>query len=136
MRLYESLKKSTNHLPWVIFSLQNVLNSIKMLVVIEMKKEEIRVLVLVKIADKLKMNLEDVNAALLGNEKTQLVINALESEYKRYSKLANDFTSMATKSVYATPIMVEYSKNRKYLETTRDLIRDSKLNLIKVKKGR
>ena len=91
---------------------------------------------MVKIADKLNMNLEDVNAALLGNEKTQLVINALESEYKRYSKLANDFTSMATKSVYATPIMVEYSKNRKYLETTRDLIRDSKLNLIKVKKGR
>ena len=101
-----------------------------------MKKEEIRVLVLVKIADKLKMNLEDVNAALLGNEKTLVVIKALESEYKRYSKLANDFTSMATKSVYATPIMVEYSKNQKYLEATRNLIRDSKLNLIKVKKGR
>ena len=97
-----------------------------------MKNEDIELVVLSRVATNLGISITRAQESLKGGFYTKAVIEELLKEHKKQNKIATDCYKTALKVPRAAPIMVEYSRARKYVTVIEELIDKANKSLIKM----
>ncbi len=97
-----------------------------------MKKEDIEVVILARVASNLGISYSRARETLKGGYYTQALIEELLKEHKKQNKIATDCYKMALKLPRATPMLVEYNRARQYVSVIEELIDKANKSLVKM----
>lgn len=100
-----------------------------------MKREEIELIIMLKVSESLDITLEEVRDSINSKNKHTIdVLKRLGIEKTKHEKIIGDYFKM-TKGLHApTPVMVEYSKEKQCVDIIDNLIKKTEFNFKRCRK--